>query len=85
MGLVRVGSSQQESASVFLSMGHNGFSPPMKPYSSWDRCKLDEKTAKERRDMKEYKQMVKNRGIGEACQLYVKKTNGNNSWFPTSL
>lgn len=35
LGLVCGGSSQQESSSVFLSMEHNGFSLPMKPYSGW--------------------------------------------------
>ncbi len=35
LGLVRGGFSQQESSGVFLSMGHNGFSPPMKHYSGW--------------------------------------------------
>lgn len=34
LGLVRGGFSQQESSGVFLSMGHNGFSPPMKHYSA---------------------------------------------------
>ena len=35
LGLVCGGFSQQESSGVFLSMGHNGFSPPMKHYSGW--------------------------------------------------
>lgn len=33
LGLVCGGFSQQESSGVFLSMGHNGFSSPMKHYS----------------------------------------------------
>ena len=35
LGLVLGGFSQQESSGVFLSMGHNGFSSPMKYYSGW--------------------------------------------------
>lgn len=35
LGLVRGGYIQQESSGVFLFMGHNGFSPPMKHYSGW--------------------------------------------------
>lgn len=35
LGLVCGGFSQQESSGVFLFMGHNGFSPPMKHYSGW--------------------------------------------------
>lgn len=33
--LICGGISQQEGSGVFLSMGHNGFSPPMKHYSGW--------------------------------------------------
>jgi len=87
LGFVCGGFSQQESSGVFLSMGHNGFSPPMKPYSRcqagspsleiWDRWKDGARVFEEMKNVKEQDGREK-RGIKGNWHPFLSETSMEN-------